>query len=252
MWPFGKSIKDRVQDALNEIAPLKGLGLTITERSGNVAISGSVPRLPHLNLIGITARGVSGVKNVDVSGISVAEQAQAEQEAQVRDALSTSEAIAISAQPISLSDTDPEIQAALDASMIAKRVYNAIKGNNELKDDPIDVLQSGTSVVLRGAVDSLHEYNLAIQLAEAVEGVTNVDSSGLRFVEGAKAKAQDSSNTAAHNPPDEWYVVAAGDTLSEIAQKFYGDAGAYKMIARANGIANPDLIKVGQKLQIPR
>ena len=50
------------------------------------------------------------------------------------------------------------------------------------------------------------------------------------------------------------YTVQPGDTLSGIALKFYGDASrdSYMKIARANNIANPDLIKVGQKLQIPR
>ncbi|NMS53009.1 LysM peptidoglycan-binding domain-containing protein [Vibrio parahaemolyticus] len=45
-----------------------------------------------------------------------------------------------------------------------------------------------------------------------------------------------------------------GDTLSEIALKFYGDGTreSYMKIARANGIENPDLIRVGQRLQIPR
>ncbi len=56
------------------------------------------------------------------------------------------------------------------------------------------------------------------------------------------------------NVPDEWYTVQSGDTLSEIAQKFYGDGSrdSYMKIAQANGLDNPDLIRVGQKLQIPR
>ncbi|ADG97148.1 Curculin domain protein (mannose-binding) lectin [Segniliparus rotundus DSM 44985] len=52
-------------------------------------------------------------------------------------------------------------------------------------------------------------------------------------------------------PEPQTYVVAGGDTLSAIAQKFYGDANLYPKIAEANGIANPDLINVGQELTIP-
>lgn len=48
------------------------------------------------------------------------------------------------------------------------------------------------------------------------------------------------------------YTVRRDDeTLSEIAKKFYGKAGRYMDIARANGIKNPDIIHAGQKLVLP-
>ncbi|WP_343244997.1 peptidoglycan DD-metalloendopeptidase family protein [Streptomyces sp. SID14478] len=47
------------------------------------------------------------------------------------------------------------------------------------------------------------------------------------------------------------YTVRAGDTLGAIAQSKLGSAGRYGEIAKLNGIANPNLIKVGQKLRIP-
>lgn len=49
------------------------------------------------------------------------------------------------------------------------------------------------------------------------------------------------------------YEVVSGDTLSKIAQKYYGKAGAYMKIFEANRdiLSNPDLIKPGQKLRIP-
>ncbi len=52
-------------------------------------------------------------------------------------------------------------------------------------------------------------------------------------------------------PAAQEYVVESGDTLSAIAQRFYGDAGQYAKIAQVNGIDNPDLIQVGQRLIIP-
>jgi nucleoid-associated protein YgaU len=45
--------------------------------------------------------------------------------------------------------------------------------------------------------------------------------------------------------------VQSGDSLSKIAKHFYGDAQKFTVIARANDIANPDLIKVGEELEIP-
>jgi nucleoid-associated protein YgaU len=47
------------------------------------------------------------------------------------------------------------------------------------------------------------------------------------------------------------YTVQAGDNLSKISKKFYGNANEYPKIASANGISNPDLIRVGQQITIP-
>lgn len=49
------------------------------------------------------------------------------------------------------------------------------------------------------------------------------------------------------------YVVKSGDSLSKIAKREYGDAGAWKAIFEANKdqIKDPDLIHPGQKLKIP-
>ncbi len=51
----------------------------------------------------------------------------------------------------------------------------------------------------------------------------------------------------------QWHEVQPGDTLSKIAQKFYGDASLYGQIFEANRdiLKDPNLIKVGQKLRIP-
>ena len=50
---------------------------------------------------------------------------------------------------------------------------------------------------------------------------------------------------------DQTYTVKAGDNLSKISKLFYGDANQYQKIADANGLDNPDKIRVGQTLTIP-
>ncbi len=49
------------------------------------------------------------------------------------------------------------------------------------------------------------------------------------------------------------YTVQKGDTLSEIAQKYYGDANKWRTIYNANKskISDPKKLKVGTKLVIP-
>jgi nucleoid-associated protein YgaU len=49
------------------------------------------------------------------------------------------------------------------------------------------------------------------------------------------------------------YEVVAGDTLSKIAKRFYGDPMKYPKIFEANRdqLQDPNVIKPGQKLKIP-
>jgi nucleoid-associated protein YgaU len=81
---------------------------------------------------------------------------------------------------------------------------------------------------------------------------------------GAKGKADFSdvrsggSSTAPSAPPagsqHRTYTVVAGDSLSKIAQRQYGDASKWHRIFEANRdkIQNPDLIHPGQVLNIPQ
>jgi nucleoid-associated protein YgaU len=50
------------------------------------------------------------------------------------------------------------------------------------------------------------------------------------------------------------YTVASGDTLSKIAKQFLGDAKRYPEIFNANKatLTDPDKIKIGQTLTIPK
>jgi nucleoid-associated protein YgaU len=51
--------------------------------------------------------------------------------------------------------------------------------------------------------------------------------------------------------PEKVYTVQAGDNLSKISKHFYGDPNKYARIVQANGLADPDKIKVGMDLKIP-
>ncbi len=53
---------------------------------------------------------------------------------------------------------------------------------------------------------------------------------------------------------EESYMVVKGDTLSAIAQRFYGKASLWTKIHEANKdqVPNPDLIRPGQVLRLPK
>ncbi len=55
------------------------------------------------------------------------------------------------------------------------------------------------------------------------------------------------------NTASRFHTVAAGETLSAIAEQYYGDASSATRIFEANQdrLSNPDLIYPGQQLAIP-
>ncbi len=55
----------------------------------------------------------------------------------------------------------------------------------------------------------------------------------------------------APEPEPVFHTVYPGDNLWSIAQQYLGDGNRWREIADANGLANPSLLKVGQKLTIP-
>ena len=57
-----------------------------------------------------------------------------------------------------------------------------------------------------------------------------------------------SPSSGSASSAEQVYTVQAGDTLSKIAAK-YGTT--YQKLASHNGIANPNIINVGQKIRIP-
>ena len=68
------------------------------------------------------------------------------------------------------------------------------------------------------------------------------------------AAAEAAAAQAASAPQPVTYTVVSGDTLSGIAQRFYGDASAYMRIFEANRdkLNDPNLIHPGQELVIPQ
>lgn len=58
-------------------------------------------------------------------------------------------------------------------------------------------------------------------------------------------------NSLAQASTDTIYTVVAGDSLSKLAQRFYGDPQRYPEIAARNNIASNAIITIGQRLVIP-
>jgi hypothetical protein len=94
-------------------------------------------------------------------------------------------------------------------------------------------------VILWGYCDSQITYEKAILLAGNVEGVERV--------------GVENFSCPPDKLPTEFYVIQKGDTLSKIAEQYYGDPKKYSMIFEANRevIKDADLIYPGQTVRIP-
>ena len=55
----------------------------------------------------------------------------------------------------------------------------------------------------------------------------------------------------AENPYTQHHVVVKGDTLSKIAQQYYGKPGVWRKIAEINGITDPRRLRPGRNLYLP-
>lgn len=92
----------------------------------------------------------------------------------------------------------------------------------------------GNIVFLTGVVDSTETLGEVTAAVAAVDGVKAVDTQGVR-------------------PAWKSYTVVKGDSLSKIAQLYYGDTNAWPRIFRANTevVKSPGALIPGMKLRIP-
>ena len=133
---------------------------------------------------------------------------------------------------------------------------------------------NGDTVVMEGTVRDQDTREKAVLIVGNVDGVAHVDDrlrvaqAGAGFGNVATGSstvansAPGAGTTVAHSSPGsngggDWasktYTVVAGDSLSAIAKKVYGDAGKYQQIFEANQpmLKDPDKIYPGQVLRIP-
>jgi nucleoid-associated protein YgaU len=132
---------------------------------------------------------------------------------------------------------------------IGKKIFpNEAEASDKIKDyfeadnpgvNDFQVTVKDGVATLRGEAASAEAKEKAILMVGNLQGVKEVQADNL-VAPAAAVKV-------------EYYVIKSGDTLSAIAQKYYGKGSAYPRIFEANRevIKNPDLIYPGQKIRIP-
>lgn len=110
--------------------------------------------------------------------------------------------------------------------------------NLGLKAEGLNISMDGDTAVVAGEVaDQATKEKIVLAIGNTA-GIANVD---------------DQLSVEKQEPVAQYYTVESGDTLSAIAQKFYGNAGKYPAIFEANKpmLTDPNKIYPGQKLRIP-
>ena len=111
----------------------------------------------------------------------------------------------------------------------------------------------GKIVTLEGEVDSFEAKGKVVQ---AFNNLVQTDNTlnKLKIVGPAPAAAKPDLPGPGAAAEEQIHLVVAGDTLGALAQKYYGKASLYMKIFEANKdiLTDPNLIKIGQKLRIPK
>lgn len=135
-----------------------------------------------------------------------------------------------------------------------EKVQDAVTalGKSDLGVRDLRATVEGKVVTLEGEADSLDiKGRIMVEFNRMVDTENTLNR--IRIPEAPAAQPVQSS-TPQKTEEETIYVVQKGDTLSALAQRFYGKASLYMKIFEANRdvLSNPDLIKIGQKLRIPK
>lgn len=127
--------------------------------------------------------------------------------------------------------------AELDA-MKRRKALEKLLGELSLQVENLKIDVTGDTAVVHGQVDDQAEREKVVLAIGNVIGIAHVD---------------DRLETKKAEPESQMYTVVAGDSLSKIAKKFYGNAAKYNAIFEANKpmLKDPDKIYPGQVLRIP-
>ena len=105
------------------------------------------------------------------------------------------------------------------------------------------------TVTIKGTTKTQEDREKVILAAGNVKGVSHVNDNIKVIPDGHEAKDGEEDS----NKESRFYTVNKGDTLSAIAQRFYGNASKYPQIFEANRpmLKDPNKIYPGQTLRIP-
>ncbi len=139
------------------------------------------------------------------------------------------------------------------------KVQEAVNSARGAGVDELSVRQNGTVIEIHGKADNLSEKQRAFKtitdrIGDAA-GVVNLIAIAAEPTPGGKLNTNILGRGGPASPATggRTHTVKKGETLSHIAQEYYGKASEYNRIFEANHdqLNDPDKIREGMKLQIP-
>ena len=144
----------------------------------------------------------------------------------------------------------------LGAGNDAKTIKAEIESSFD--EPPVDGLivdVDGDNVTLAGVAKDFDTREKVILIVGNIQGVGHVNADQLITKEMLADTPNDDSSTEQdiEIPEEIFYTIAEGDTLWDIAKKFYNDGSKYTHIVDANleVIKDENLIYPGQTIRIP-
>jgi nucleoid-associated protein YgaU len=145
------------------------------------------------------------------------------------------------------------IAAVIVAALAAVVGYDLMYGKPKPSDaagDAAPKSESGITILPDASQQRASAADLITEAAGREEGVLNAPAGPLDPERPAVP------SVAPAPPPDpapsnEEYVVQAGETMADIAERKYGDQNKWTVIAKANRSVNPNRMRVGTKLILP-
>jgi nucleoid-associated protein YgaU len=150
-------------------------------------------------------------------------------------------AVAPAEEPTTLAQADAEPAAEggdavpAEPSTLAHRAATALDGVTGLEGAALELKLAGDKAILLGEVISFKQKRAAERALKGVDGLSSVDTAGVVVL--ARTKGAE-------------HVVEKNDTLSKIAQQYYGDGSLTRPIEEANSVTSKNL-RIGQALKIP-
>src|SRR6266850_7911373 len=143
------------------------------------------------------------------------------------------------------------IAAVIVAALAAVIGYDLMYGKPKNKENAADTApraDSGLTIVQDSTPRATPgELIGEAERREAGAGVTNAPAPAVDAERSAPAPAP-STPPVNPAPSNEEYVVQAGETLADIAERKYGDPNKWTVIAKANRGVNPNRMRIGTKL----
>ena len=139
-----------------------------------------------------------------------------------------------------LADTSDEVETRETSGTVTAVTSEEQTGEGETSDDQAV-----------GSDDGQAPDDQSAQENDGQDQSSQDARNSIGLTDGNGTDSSDENTASEENGSNGVYIVEEGDTLAIISRKMYGDVDHVDAICRMNGIADGNLIYVGQKLLLP-